>query len=138
VSPGKQGFPKSKVVSKLLKIKAVEVLRTMNVEDMKAKLGEMKKKSDKFKIKIETDNGIDQIQEHCIELRNQVHLRTEVLIDQVHQTNETLIMEIDEYEKECIDSYTSKIGEFKKESCALITEIDEFYSDKSKYVTQFT
>jgi hypothetical protein len=29
-------------------------------------------------------NGTDQVKEYCIELRNQVHLQTDALLEQVH------------------------------------------------------
>jgi hypothetical protein len=134
---GKESFPKNKVLLKLIKMKAEEVYRYKNFEDLKAKLSEMKTKCDQFKLEIDTDNGIDQIQEQCAKLRNQVHLRTEVLIEQVHQINEKMIADIDENEKACIQLFNDKIGELRKECGALITKIYDFYDIKSKYVTQF-
>jgi hypothetical protein len=134
---GKQGFPKNKMASKLIKKKAEEIDRYKNFDDLKAELSEIKTKCDEFKMKIETDRGIDQIQEQCVKLKNQVHLRTDVLIEQVNQINESMIAEINEYEKDCIQSFSDKIGEFRKDCDVLVTELDDFYDIKSKYVTQF-
>jgi hypothetical protein len=134
----KQGFPKNRDSAKLIMIKAEEEKRTKNIEDWKAKMSEMKNKRDEFKINLNTENGIDQIQDQCTKLRNQVHLRTEVLIEQLHQINERMVAEIGDNEKRCIQTFNGNIGgELRKESGILITEIDDFYDKNSKYVTQF-
>jgi hypothetical protein len=133
----KQGFPKNKTASKLIKTKAEEIYRYKSFEDLKAKLSEMRRKSEDLKIEIDADDGIDQIQDEFAKLRNLVHLRTEMLIEQVHQINESMIAKINENEKECIRSFDDKIGEFRKKFRVLITELDDFYDIKSKYVTQF-
>jgi hypothetical protein len=118
-------------------IKAEEVKSTKNTEDMKAKLREMKNKCDELKTKINTENGIDQIQDHCAKLINRVDLRTEILIEQRNQMNQRMIAEIDENEKVCIQTFNDKIGEFREESGTLIDEIDDFFDKNSKYLTQF-
>jgi hypothetical protein len=134
---GKQGFPQNKAISILSKIKAEEVYRFKKFKDMMTKLSEMKTKCEEFKLEMDMDNGINQIQEHCANLRNQVHLRTEILIEQAHQINECMIAEIDEYEKECVDSFNSKIDEFRKNTGALIIVIKQFYKKIKNYAAQF-
>jgi hypothetical protein len=56
-----------------------------NVDYLRAKLADLDAKSANFKISLA--NGVDEIQEHCIGLRTQVHLQTDILLEQVHQYN---------------------------------------------------
>jgi hypothetical protein len=81
--------------------------------------------------------GVGQIQGHCVKLRNQVDLRTKVLIEQVHQINESMIAKINKYEKESVACFICKIGDYRRKLAPLITQIDEFVIIKSKYMTQF-
>jgi hypothetical protein len=66
----------------------------------------MKEKNDDLKTNL--DNGTDQVKEYCIELRNQVHLKTDILLEQVHQLNENLIAEINGYEVKCVESFNQE------------------------------
>jgi transposase len=81
--------------------------------------------------------GTDQVKEYCIELRNQVHLQTDILLEQVHQFNEAVIAEIDEYEKKCVDSYQQKSVRYQTANKKFLTKLKKFYNENSKYLTEF-
>jgi hypothetical protein len=122
-------------VLKLLKAKANKVYRNKDVEELRAKLAEMKQKNDNLKANL--DNGTDQVKEYCIPLRNQAHLQTDILLEQVHQFNENLISELDSYEKKCIDSFGNKKLNKEKELRKFINEINNFYDHKTKCLNEF-
>ena len=79
------------------------VYRNENVNKLRLKLEEIERSYDEFKAKPET--GADEISEYCSRLRNQVHLQTDILIEHVHQFNEDMLAQIDEYEKQCMNSF---------------------------------
>jgi SMC interacting uncharacterized protein involved in chromosome segregation len=106
----RKGLSKNLTALKLVKKKANEVYINQSVDALKAKLDNMKKKCEEFKIKINPRDTINQVQDQCAKLRNQVHLRTDTLIKQVHQIDESIIAEIDENEKECVQSFNDKAG----------------------------
>jgi hypothetical protein len=144
---GKEGFPLNGALIKLLKTKVDvknkddvkpkvdKVYRDVHVNELTEKLEEIKNKCEQFKFSL--DNGVDQLREHCIRLRNQVHLETDILIEEAHTFNESLIAEINKYEKECIDSFKSKTSQKDNEFDAFIAELAEFHSDKTKHLTEF-
>ena len=59
-------------------------------------------------IKIGVNNSDDFIKEHCIELRNEVQLVTEVTVEHINDYNSEIIKEIDKYEKERLEINKSK------------------------------
>jgi hypothetical protein len=130
-----KGFPPNLALLKLIKTKANEVYRNSNVKKLNSKLAEGRQKSDDLKANFE--NGTDQVKEHCIKLRNRVHLETEILIEQAHQFNEQLIAEIDKYEQECLDAFNKKTSKYENECMQFLTEVDRFYLENAKYLTQF-
>jgi hypothetical protein len=70
-------------------------------------------------------------------MRNEVHLRAEILIEQVHQINDSMIAEIDQYEKECVESFNSKNSDYSKECGRLLAKTNDFYKSTSKYMNEF-
>jgi hypothetical protein len=130
---GKDGFPLNGALIKLLKAKAVNIYRNDRVEELKEKLAEIKSKCEQFKLNL--DNDVDQVEKRCIRLRNQVHLETDVLIEEVHNFNASLIAEIDKYEQECIASINSNTKENKFNK--FFDELENFCTDKMKYLTEF-
>ncbi len=53
-------------------------------------------------IKLGTENSNDLIKEHCIDLRSDVQLKAEEVIQQVNDKITKLIEKIDEYQKNTI------------------------------------
>jgi hypothetical protein len=132
---GKDGFPVNGALMKLLKAKAGTVCRSAKVEELKHKLLDIKSKCSEFKMNL--DNGVDQISQHCIRLRNRVHLETDILIEEAHTLNKSLIAEINKYEEECIKSFNSNTSKTDNKFNKFVDELNEFHSDKTKYLSDF-
>jgi hypothetical protein len=105
------------------------------MSELKNHLIEMQKKCDDFKYNF--NNTDDKIREYCVTLRNQVDLETEKLIEQAHKFNESLIDEINYYEKECIYLCNDQICSYAKEYEIIADETNTFINDESKYLSEF-
>jgi hypothetical protein len=133
--PGKQGFPLNGALMQLSKAQAEDVYRNAKVEELKEKLADIKSKCEEFKQSLES--GVDQVREHCIRLRNQVHFEAEILIEKIHKSNDDLIAEIDKYEQECIKSLDKNNSADDNEFEKFILELNKFHADNTKYLTAF-
>jgi hypothetical protein len=133
--PSSEGFLANGSLSKLLKAKAGHVNRGGKMKELADKVVKIKGKCDEFKLSL--DNGVNQVREHCIRLRNQVHLETDILIEEVHKFNESLIAEIDKYEQECVDSFNNKITKEDNEFDKFLVDLTDFRSDKTRYLAEF-
>jgi hypothetical protein len=131
----KEGFPLNGALIKLSKVKADNVYRNAQVEELNVKLVEIKSKCEEFKLSLES--GVNQVREHCIRLRNQVHLETDILIEEAHKFNEGLIAEIDKYEQECIDSFNSNAAKTDNKFQHFLVELKKFHTDNTKYLNEF-
>jgi hypothetical protein len=120
----------------LIEKKTEEVYRCKGFEELQNKLAMMKRKCDGL-LESSMEDGVHQIQEHCDKMRNNVHLRAEILIEQVHQMDESMIAEINEYEKACVDSFNSKISDYRIECVNLLVEMKNFQTSTSKYMNEF-
>jgi hypothetical protein len=131
----KESFPLNGALIKLMNAKVGDVYRNAKVEELKVKLAEIKNKCEVFKRNLK--NGVDEIKDHCLRLRNKVHLETDILIEEAHAFNESLIAEINKYEKYCIELFdsntTKKDNVFEK----FILELDKFYTGNTRYLTEF-
>jgi hypothetical protein len=135
-SPGNQGFFLNGSLSKLLqRAKPGNVYRNAQIKILTDKLTEIKSKCEEFKFSLE--NGVEQVREQCIRLRNQVHLETEILIQEVHKFNEDLIAEIDKYEQECVDSFNRTVSKEDNEFDKFLVGLNKFHLDKTKYLAEF-
>lgn len=99
------------------------------------------------KTEFDLQNGENLIKEHCIELRRQVQLANEVKIQEINKLGESMINEIDIYEKESLETYAKinkesseqKLNQLKQEvttheqnAAQLKAEIDNQTLDKLK------
>jgi hypothetical protein len=134
-SATKKGFPLNLIALKLLRAKADKVYRNPSVDKLIQKLSEVKEKTDDLDANIA--NGVGQISEYCSQLRSQVHLQTDILLEQVHQFNESMIAEINNYEAKCMSSYNEKFAYFEKESKQFLANINKFHEENSKYLNEF-
>jgi hypothetical protein len=130
-----EDFPTNQVLLKLLKARSDKVYRGEQIKKLTEKLMEIKDKCNELKLNL--DNGTDKVKEHCIHLRSQVHLATDVLIEDAHKFNESLIAEIDKYEQECTDSFNSMTTTNDNKFDKFIVDLNEFHSVKIKYLTEF-
>jgi hypothetical protein len=133
--PGNQGFCLNIGISKLIKANADMINELASVKALREKLANIKRKCGKFKLSL--DNGVDQVREHCILLRNQVHLRTDKVIEEVHNFNESLIAEINKYEQECVEAFEKNMKEKSNDLESFVGELNEFHTDKSNYLNEF-
>jgi hypothetical protein len=99
------------------------------------KLDEVKIVFDSFKFDL--DNGVDQINEHCIQLRNQVDLQTEFVIQKAQEINESLRSEIDKYEANTIETFKRTKLERELDTAKLIDGVEKFHTKTAKYLTEF-
>ncbi len=129
------GFYLNMGLQVIIEAKANELYWGKKVENLKSKLAEIQQEGVRFQANYVS--GANLIKEHCLKLRNQIQLRTDILLEQVHQYNEKLIGEIDKYERECIDSFENKISDKENEFSQLLIEMSDFYTDKVKYLTEF-
>jgi hypothetical protein len=132
---GESGFVVNKQLLKLLKAPADAVFRNTRVEELKIKLDEVKTKCDSFKFYL--DNESDKINEHCNQLRNQVDLQTELVIQKAQKFNESLRSDIGKYEKDTIETFKQTKLERHKDANTFIAEIQEFHAYTSKYLSEF-
>jgi uncharacterized protein YhaN len=128
-------FPPVKALAKLIEAKADFVTQHPKVQELRSKLDELKREHDEFKQRL--SNGLHEITEHCGKLRTQVDLETEKLIDQAHQFNEQFRAEIDQYQQSCIESFNSKISEFKSLADPFSSRILSCYDEKTAFLNGF-
>jgi hypothetical protein len=130
-----QGFPPNLTATKLIKAKCDLVYRNEDAEKLRLKLHDLRKESEKLRANLE--NGSDQVQDYCIQLRTQVHLETDILLEQIHQFNENMIAQIDNYEKKCVNTFKRKSANYEKESKQLLAEIERFHGYNSRHLSEF-
>ena len=94
-------FPVSELIKKLLGKSSAEVYRGDLVEKFKSNLKEIE--AQKIKIEYILKNSVDMIKEHCIELRCDVDLATEMLIRDIQKQRDVMIQQIDDYEAKTIE-----------------------------------
>jgi hypothetical protein len=133
--PGNQGFYVNLAISKLIKANADKMNEFTSVKKLREKLAEIKVKCEEFELNL--DNGVDQLREHCIRIRNQVHLRTDRLIEEVHNFNESLIAEINKYEQECVESFDKQMKGKSDQLDSFVSELNEFCTNQTNYLNEF-
>ena len=66
-----------------------------------------------------------------------MQLNTELHIEKIQTCNEKLIKEIDNYERNCITKYETKIGESPNSTEKLLKDLRIFTEEKRKYLSRF-
>ena len=127
----KKGFAKNANLSKLCDIKASEISRGPLADTLKVQLDEIKLKLDR----LDKDNklGVDKIKEYCDELRNEVQLSSEELIESINKRNMELIVEINAYEKKSMLDFKK---ENKTQLDSFIQEMRGFHAKWNDYLKQ--
>jgi hypothetical protein len=103
-------------------------------EEFKLALIELKTKYDRLIINLVV--GVDDVRQHCINLRNKVDLQTEKNIEELHQINESLLSEITLYENACVDSFNSNIVHFSNYCSRILEETKQFLDSNAQYFCQ--
>jgi hypothetical protein len=125
------GFIKNLHLANLIKQQPADVYRGTIGEDMKSMLKEIRNNTDK--LINNKKNSIQTIRKHCDDVRNQVDLRTEMVIEEIKTYREELIKQVNEYEKECIEKFELENGN-KSELDTRINELNAFHSKWSEYL----
>ena len=83
-----------------------KLYRGETCEKLKLNLLNIESSIEEFKTQLR--NSAKIVMDHCLNLRNQVQLETELLIKKLQDINEEKIQKIDEYEKNCLSSQIYK------------------------------
>ena len=129
----KNGFLTSKALSEILSIKLTKVSRGKAFDLLEKSLDNMLKKRSYIKLGIE--NSTDFVKEYCIDLRNDVQLATEGVIQQINDINVEIINEIDEYEKELIEfnkTQPAPLDSFNN----TVKRLEAFHALNTEYLNQ--
>ena len=129
----KNGFLISKALSEILSIKLTKVSRGKAFDLLEKSLDNMLKKRSYIELGIE--NSTDFVKEYCIDLRNDVQLATEDVIQQINDINVETINEIDEYEKELIEFNKTKpesLDSFNN----TVKRLEAFHALNTEYLNQ--
>jgi hypothetical protein len=127
----KNGLLINDALMKILSVKLKKIPRGKAFNSLEILLNEIQKKENLMKLGIE--NSSDLIKEHCIELRSDVQLKAEEVIQLVNDLSRKIIEEIDEYEKESIEfnrANLESLGVFKK----IANELESFHSCNTEYL----
>ena len=127
-----KGLPVNKASLALLAIQPSEVSRGRAVDKLEEKLDIMQKNITSITVGI--NNGTERIKEECDELRNQLQLATEQSIQQLNEHNEEMIKEVNEFEKNCCESYQPNEG--NNEELIHVKELELFHSEWSTSLKQ--
>jgi hypothetical protein len=131
----KNELPDNIIALKLLSAKQTKIFRGEAYNILEKSLVEILKNYRLIKNNIENSNDI--VKEHCIDLRSDVQLKTENVIQQINDLSSEIIEEIDEYEKKLIKFNTTNsksLGEFNK----IASELELFHTLNAKYLKQHT
>ena len=129
----KEEIPINEALSNLLLFEPNEISRGDVAKNLRFQLDLIQENIDYFTFNIE--NGVDKIKEHCYNVRAQVQLATEKLIQEINQANERLISKVDKYEKECIREFESKKKE-KTEFNSMTNTLRAFHNEWIDYFKQ--
>jgi hypothetical protein len=77
---------------------------------------------------------LETINEHCAQLKHQIEMKAESLIDEINKLSKEMKCDIDKYEKNCIDSFEKSV-DIKKTVKSKISKGSSFYETSSKYLT---
>lgn len=127
------GFIINEIASNLMLLQPKEVYRSEQCEQLKLNLKNLTQLVQE--LTFDMNNGIDKIKYHCSELRRLVQLSTEEKIQEINNHNDLFIKQIDSYESERINEYTTN-EEFKQELNEVIIETNTFLDEKSQYLAQ--
>jgi hypothetical protein len=130
----KKGLPLNNLVSELLSFKPIKVSRGKLFDSLLKSLDNIQNKNNFIKLGIENSN--DLVKEHCIDLRSDVQLTAEEVIQQVNDISTKLIEKIDEYEKDTIqfnNNNSKSLDAFN----AIVKELESFHAINTEYLKKY-
>jgi hypothetical protein len=126
-------FSKIELATSLSIIKPVEIYRGKTYEDFKHKLNQLK--NDTQHLDEHFLHGCDFIKEHCDRLRNDIQLVTESKIEELSTNRETLLNQVNFYEKICLE-HSKKRKIFFTNSRNDVGKLIEFGEKWKNYLAQ--
>jgi hypothetical protein len=130
----KDGLPICKPLLQMLSIKPVKVSRGKAFDSLEILLDKMQNKCNFIKLGIE--NSDDLVKEHCMNLKSEVHLTAEEVIQQVNDLTDQIIEEINDYEKETIE-YNKKNSKNLVGFNNIVKELESFHTNNTEYLKRF-
>jgi len=130
----KDGFKINKSLSKILVIELTNVSRGEAYDSLMKLLDKIQKKLNLLKLGI--DNSIDLVKEHLMDLKSDVQLTAEEVIQQVNDISTKIIEEIDEYEKDLIElnkNNSKSLVDFN----SIVEELESFHTLNTEYLNQY-
>ncbi len=127
-----EGFVFNELAYHLVTSKPTQIWRGKKYEKLKINLIKIESLINELKLNFE--NGADQVKEYCQEQRRLVQLATEKKIQELQTINEKLIKEIDEFETESIDTLLNGNETFQIKSDQIIDEANKFLKEKEEYL----
>ena len=125
----KKGYSKNPTLAKLCGMQANEVSRGSLAATLKLQMHELKQNLDELAHK--NKFCIERIKEHCDNLRNEVQLSSEELIETIKKHNMDLIDQINAYEK-------NSTHDFNQENKAKFDNfINDLYAFHTKWIENF-
>jgi hypothetical protein len=125
------GYLKNAILAKLCDLKANEMSKSAQANALKTQLGILKQNSDAFLKLIDK-----KASEHCTDLRREVDLSTDKLIESINAYETELLAQNDEYENNLI-SKNEISDDYRMRLKKLIKETNELHSNSMDYLRQF-
>jgi hypothetical protein len=130
------GFFKNTVAAKLTEKRANDVYRSEKVEELKQNLKRMKQQTDSFNKDMNV--GRNKIIEYFNDVKNEVQLKTEKVIEAIKQHSFDILKQIDDYQNECLMNYDRSNSTCVKQQCGELKKSEEFYAKWSDYLSKFS
>jgi hypothetical protein len=127
----RKGLPLNKRLSEMLNIKPTRVSRGKLFNLLEESIKEIEKKINFFKIGIK--NSDEYVKEYCFELRNEVHLATELTIEKVQDLSQEFIDQLLAYESELIEINKSNTNS-REAFSSIVSELELFQMEKSEFL----
>jgi hypothetical protein len=130
----KKGLPLNTALKDLLAYKPSRVSRGNLFDSLQKSLNDIQKKHNFIKLGIENSN--DLVKEHCIDLRSDVQLTAEEVIQQVNDMTTKLIEKIDEFEKDTIqfnNNNSKSLDAFN----VIAKELESFHAINTEYLKKY-
>ncbi len=128
----KNGLPINELALEMLSIKTIKLSRNnKSFDSLKETLIDIQKKENLIKLLI--NNSDDCIKEYCLDLKNEVQLASEKLIQKINDYNEEMFNGIEDYEQELI-ALNKKNSRRLKQFEIKHQELESFYSETNKHL----
>ncbi len=128
------GFVLNEMAIKIIDAEPIEITNSLELDQFQLNLRKLDSLAKS--IILDTDFGVNLIQEHFTEQIRLVQLSTENKIDKINNLNDKLIEAFRNYEKKCIESFLSRNESINMKKNTVLREVDCFLKDKQVYLNQ--